>query len=265
MTETDMGIIKHIVKEQLELAALEVLEPVHKGMIKAGNRIHDAVNDTDHEKENKFAGKVKAMQEKDDKGIYLFLKKKKYTWTDKYEVFDADRNIVYYVKGEALSVKRSIKVFDAENRQIGAARESLLALRSPLSAEKLLGNKEPFNCRLEISGMEPVMMKSVLGIAKRKYQINEWGIRIEGNLLGGDLKAYDEENNLILSMPKRNPFQDLYSIRISDKKYELLGLLITLAVNVDFEDGKLEQFNKAVNHQQDEIKRAMRPGWQKKL
>ncbi len=253
-----MGIIKEIAKDiAKDVVKAEIVQPVFKvigdGAGKASEKLHDAMNDTHHVKENKFASKVKSMQEKDDDGIYLFLKKKAFTWTDKYEVFDADKKILYYVKGEALSAKRHLKVYNANNELLATARESLVALRSPISKEKLLSNRKPFDCKLEILGQEPVVMKSTFGLYQRVYYIKDLGLQIEGNLFGGSLRVFDEDNNTILRMPKRNPYRDYYAIRISDKQHELLGLLITLAVNVDFEDTKLNQLGRAISHSESEL------------
>ena len=252
LEEAAAAIIKEKVSEALAPAAYA-----------AGRKIRQAADDSyekDRKSGDKFAEKVQNLQNKKTEKVFLFLKKKPFTWTDKYEVFGPNNELRYTVRGKATSIKRHLFVYDQNGNELGSLKENLLSLRSPISLEALVATKNPFDCDIVISGGFSAHLSSEHGITKRQYHLDPPGWLVEGNLLGGNLRVSDRQEHEILSMPVVNHMRQFYAISI-DPEYELLGLLITLAVNVDFEASKSTQLSSAVQHMKNERKRELRRMW----
>ena len=247
---------KAIIKGKIETAILPVMESTAEKLEKASKAIDDYYYDKGNKYQNSFTTKLGKKAIEDSNSNYLFIKKNQKSWTDNLEVYDSNQEFLFHAKGALTSIKRHIYVYDSEGNELGAVKEKIVSVRSPLSLEGQLGS--PFDCDLEISGKKIGRLSSEFAVAKRRYHLEPYGFKIEGNLIGGNLKVYDKENHLIINMPDRDIIHGFYAISYTDPKYRFIALLIILAIIIDFESSKAEEARSNIKKKEREIKRTLR-------
>ena len=226
-----IAIAKDIAHETIDPIVDEKTYPIDKAIV-------NFMGDKDHVHQSKFAEKINTLQEQDDTAVYIFLKKERHSWTDEFQVFDSEQNPIYQVKGTALSVKRVIHVYDMDGDELGYVKESLVSLRSPVSPEKL-ANKiallplSPYDCDIVIGGKKVGHFSSDVSITNRNYILEPLGWKAECDYLGGNIKIFSKKGRPILSMPAQSRWRGFYALKISKPKYELMALLIVLAIHAE--------------------------------
>ena len=58
----------------------------------------------------------------------LLIKQRVFSWTDKYDIYDEDGNVRYFVKGEFFSFGHRLHIYDADGNEVGLVRQKLMTI-----------------------------------------------------------------------------------------------------------------------------------------
>ena len=164
-------------------------------------------------------------------------------YRDTLDIYDANRNIKYTVKGELISMKRKLHVFDSAGNEIGLVKEKIISIRSPFSMEE-----KPIDCIIEAYGKVLGKVKSRWSFGKEKFDVdfNSW--RIEGNFFGWEYKILDGSAEVAsISRKSRRYFEetnygDTYVIEFHNPNNEFTVLMLVLALYAAKARSKKERY-----------------------
>lgn len=146
-----------------------------------------------------------------------------YSRSEKYNVFDENQTVKYTVKGELLSLKHHLHIFDAKGQEIGAIKEKLFAFRNPFSFEH-----SPIDYVLFSAGRKLGKVKRRSRFFKTKYIIdfNKW--KIVSKELSLKYDVYDGDKIVLMVTSMSKPDGHILFVDIYEKNIELVGLMIAL-------------------------------------
>lgn len=134
---------------------------------------------------DKVGKKLEAKNEKGQQEIFnitpgtgiLAFSEHRFEWKETFYVYDNNREVKYVVKGDFVSLKRLLRVYDVNGKEIGTIREKLIPLRSPISFES-----NPVDFSIEINGKKMGKVKSRWALGKQKFEVDYNGWSIVGNI-----------------------------------------------------------------------------------
>lgn len=196
-------------------------------LIQAAEGAKNVVEKASDKAEQMSQKRIAAFLSKNPTHAHLFLHQQWYTWKESYQIFDAQQQVKYIVKGELLSRKHHLHIYDASGRQrLGTIKEKLIALRSPLSMES-----HPMDFVIEVGGTKLGKVKSKWAFGKSKFEVtfNDW--QIEGDFWGKGFKVISG-NDLVMEVSREYAYKgDMYFMDITDPKNEFMCLLVMLALD----------------------------------
>ncbi len=225
-----MGIIDGLIQGVTKLSESPIAGDLANAIDKVGNAIinHDQI-----------AAKKqvdKLANQNPDGSVFLIKKMKQYAWSDKLILYDQNETPKYRVKGAVASLKRHLLLYDyATDKKLGSVKEKLITIKIELS---LKTDYKDFI--FEIDGVKIGTVTAATKIAKRTYEIgfNDW--KVNGNLIGTNFSVIDGSGKKVLSFTDRSFVQGYYTLSITKPENEILGILLALALFIDYSNSKLE-------------------------
>lgn len=198
-------------------------------------KISNKIDQKSEQQKNKLFEKPSGMN-------VLVINQKRYTWVDTFYVFDENQEVKYSIKGEITSLKRHLYARNTIGEEVGSVKETLVALRSPLSVES-----NPVDFVIEIGGKKLGKVKSRSSLTKHKYEVcfNNW--TIEGNIISWKYKILDGTKVIAEISPKVLFEGDTYVITFDNPDNELLILLLVLALDIAHAPSKREDLKRTVH------------------
>ena len=220
-----VSIVSKIAEKAAEkVVAHTALEAAASALDKASKGI-DKIEAKKQAKEERKVAELKASNPNHTR---LHLVQERGHFKELYHVYDEAGTQKYLIKGELLSQKHHLHVYDASGRiELGMAKEKLLALRSPLSFDS-----DPKNFELFVSGKALGKMKTKASVGKRKFHFdfNDW--TVEGDFLRNTYQIRSG-NTLIMTVTEKigTWVYDPYILDIMDRSNEFLCLLIAVVID----------------------------------
>lgn len=200
---------------------------------------------------DKASKNLKAKDEESKKKLFeklpgtgvLVINQHRFTWKDKFDVYDENREIKYTVKGELASIKHHLHIYDAKGKELGTVKEKLISLRSPISLES-----NPVDFIIEIGGKSIGKVKSRWSLGKQKYEVdfNDW--IIEGNVFGWKYKILSGNEEIAHISQKLLYFGDTYVVNFTDPQNELIVLMLVIALDAANAPTKSEELKDTLHH-----------------
>lgn len=212
-----MGIIKGLV----EFVASDALISATDVAIKGIDKVSEAA-------EKKAEKRLQKFLESNPGHSHLFVSQIRDTIKEKYNIYDCNKNIKYTVKGELMSMKHHLHVFDASSHtEIGSVTEKLIAVRSPFSFDS-----NPKDFVIEASGKKIGKVKTKAAFAKQKFDVTFNGWSVEGDVFGKNYTVIDKDGNTVMiASQKLSYVNDMYFVDITNPEDEFYCLLIILALD----------------------------------
>lgn len=212
-----MGIIKSIVEFVAPDVILEATDIAIKGIDKAS----DAVQKRTDKKIQKFL-------DTNPNHCHLFVSQIRYQLKETYYIYDQNQQVRYTVKGELLSMKHHLHIYDAtERKELATVKEKLIAVRTPFSLDS-----QPKNFVIEVKGKKIGKVKTKASLTKRKFDVtfNDWSV--EGDVFGKNYKILDKDGNVVMVASQKYSYvNDMYFVDITNPDNELYCVLILLALD----------------------------------
>ena len=212
-----MGIIKSIVEFVATDAILEVTDKAIKGIDKASEAA-----------QKKADKRLQKFLESNPGHCHLFASQVRYKLKETYYIYDHNQQVRYMVKGELLSMKHHLHIYDATGKtELATVKEKLIAMRSPLSMDS-----HPKDFVIEVGGKKVGKVKTKAAFTKQKFDVtfNDW--TVEGDVFGKNYKVLDRSGNVVMiASQKLSYVNDMYFVDVTDPKDELYCVLILLALD----------------------------------
>ena len=212
-----MGIIKGLVEFVATDALIAAADAAKKGVDKAAVAA-----------EKRGEKKIQKFLDANPNHCHLFATQIRYKLKETYYIYDHERKVRYVVKGELLSLKHHLHIYDATGRtELATVKEQLISIRSPLSLDS-----HPKDFIIEIGGKKVGKVKTKAAFAKQKFDVtfNDW--TVEGDIIGKNYKVIDKNKNIIMTISQKLSIgQDLYYVDITDPQNEFYCVLILLALD----------------------------------
>lgn len=149
----------------------------------------------------------------------LLLRQRIFSWFDSYDIYDADGNTVYTVKGQ-LSWGHRFRITDADGREVGEVAERVLTFFP--SFEIYVHGKYCGCIRKRFSLFKPVF----------DMEFNGW--HIEGDFMEWNYRIVDSGGNDVAIISKQLfNWSDTYEINIIKSTGNLSALMVVLAIDAE--------------------------------
>ena len=146
----------------------------------------------------------------------LLFKQRFFSWLDSYDIYDADGNVIFEVKGQ-FSLGHCLHVYDAEGNRVGELQEKLLTFLPKF--EIYIGGGYAGEIRKEFSLFTP----------RYTLDMNDW--EVEGDWLGWDYEVTDGGRTVATVSKQLLNWTDTYVIDVAKEEDALTALMIVLAID----------------------------------
>lgn len=148
----------------------------------------------------------------------LIFKQRKFSWLDTYDIFDANGNVIYTIKGQP-SFTHTLKVMQ-NGKEVAKLKERIIALLPRYD--------------MYIDGSYKGYIRKEITLYHPRFQVTYSRWKVKGNFWEMSYRIEDPTNRLIASIHKEAiAISDTYAIEIEDEKDALACVLIVLAVDVE--------------------------------
>lgn len=179
-------------------------------------------------REKKIEEKIQSFLEANPDHCHLFASQVRNKLKETYYIYDHQKEVRYLIKGELLSLKHHLHVYDASGKtELATVTEKLIAIRSPFSVDS-----NPKDFVIEVGGKPVGKVKTKGSFTKQKFDItfNDW--TVIGDVFGKEYKVLDKNKNIIMVASKQYAYiNDTYYVDITNPKDELYCVLILLALD----------------------------------
>ena len=148
----------------------------------------------------------------------LLIRQRIFSWTDAYDVYDADANAKYFVRGDFFSLGHRIRIFDkATGAELGCVAQRLLTLLPTFD--------------IIVGGRVVGTIKKKFTLFSQNYQMDYRGWDVEGDFLGWDYRVVSGDTEVMSISKEWLTWGDTYTLRYRDAANELAGLLLVIAID----------------------------------
>lgn len=149
----------------------------------------------------------------------LLFKQRFFSWFDSYDIYDEEGNTVYTVKGQ-LSWGHRLKIFDAQDREIGMLQEKILTF---LPKFEIYMDENYIGC-----------ISKEFTFFKPAYNIDFNGWHVEGDFFEWDYNILSASGECIAQVSKQLfKWTDTYVIEVKEPQDALSALMLVLAIDAE--------------------------------
>lgn len=148
----------------------------------------------------------------------LRIRQRIFSWTDSYDVYDAEGQPRYTVKAAFFTLGHQIHVCQtATGQEVGFIREKLLTLMPTFE--------------IVIGGQVVGTIRKKFTLFSQNYHVDFCGWQVEGNFLGWDYRVFQGNRQVAAISKELFHLSDTYVLRFADPADEIPGLLLVLAID----------------------------------
>lgn len=225
-----MGFIEkvaaEVVKGVAKDAASKAVDSAGKGIKHARDSVGGVIDKTFGDKETRHYRKEQKYLSKNSDKTCLIIQKANIK-QDSFCVYDTDENVKYYVQGRNSSNngKVNLQLLNANRILVGTIKKTFMSFRSPIFHES-----NPADYIIEIGGQQVANLKTALSSNHEYYVVEPYGWIVKGSILKWDFTVMNGENNVVHLSKRKGYDSPTYILDFSDQQYELIGLMIILAI-----------------------------------
>lgn len=148
----------------------------------------------------------------------MYFKQRMFSWTDCYDIYDEDGNVLFEVKGK-FDFTHNLEIYNNRGQYLARIKQKFLTWLPQF--EIFLDDECVGKIQKEFSFFHP------------RYDIDVCGWHIEGDAFGWDYSIVDASNQVVAIISKELfHWTDTYIIE-TDQQYALMVLLVVLAIDCD--------------------------------
>ena len=149
-----------------------------------------------------------------------FLVKQKFRLGgERFDIKDDRGNIAYQVEGSFFKIPKTFTIYDANGEQVSEIRKEVLTFLPRFE--------------IQLSDGDSCYIRKKLTFWKDKYEFDNLGLRIEGNVWDLNFKLLDDRDQVIAEIKKELfHLTSTYSVTVYEDSYA--DLVISLCVAIDY-------------------------------
>ena len=148
----------------------------------------------------------------------LLIKQKVFSWTDTYNVYDANGEPKYFVKADFFSIGHRIRVYEkASGREVGLIQEKLFRIFHEFA--------------ISIDGRPQGIIKKQFSFFVPKYNIDYKGWKLSGDFLQWNYDVMEGSRTVVHISRKFLTWGDTYVLDIANDADELPALMVAIAMD----------------------------------
>ncbi len=148
----------------------------------------------------------------------LYITEKAISIMDKFFVKDAKGNKVYEIRKKlepAIGLK--LHIFDDKGNELAYIKEKNISIKPKF--------------RIFVDGKHTATIEKKIVALRPKYEVEELGWTIKGNLIEHDYKIVGKDGEAMNIHKGLLRFRDMFELEITDKKHVLEALAVILAID----------------------------------
>lgn len=147
----------------------------------------------------------------------LMIKQRVFSWGEKFDIYDEQGNVKYFVKGELFSFGHQLHVYDMYDREIGSVHEKIFSF--------------PKQFEIVTGGVPRGHITKQFTLFWQKYDIDFNGWHVDGNFLDWNYDVYSGGRPIIRINKEWLTWGDTYIIDFENPEDELMGLMLVIAID----------------------------------
>ena len=147
----------------------------------------------------------------------LLIKQRIFSWTDSYDIYDENGKVKYFVKADFLTWGHQLRVYDANNCEIGMVKEKVFSFLPQFD--------------IEVGGTVLGKIQKEFTFFRPKYDVDFNGWRVEGDFFGWDYDVYEGCSSIIHINKELLHWGDTYVIDFANPNDELMGVMLVVAID----------------------------------
>lgn len=149
-----------------------------------------------------------------------FLVKQKFRLGgERFDIKDEMGNVAYQVEGSFLKIPKTFTIYDAEGEQVSEINKELLTFLPRFE--------------IQLSQGQSFYIRKKFTFFKDKYEFDNLGLRIEGNIWDLNFRLLDDYNQVIAEITKELfHLTSTYTVTAYEESYA--DLVISLCVAIDY-------------------------------
>lgn len=151
--------------------------------------------------------------------VKLLIKQRVFSWTDTYDIYNADGLPKYYVKADFFTLGHRLHIYSTQSgEEVGMIRERLMTF---------LGKAD-----ITIGGVMKGSLSRRWSLFRPKYSIDYNGWDIEGDFMGWDYSIVSPYGIIAKISKELFHWGDTYSISVLDDCNEIDVLIMALSIDM---------------------------------
>lgn len=166
----------------------------------------------------------------------LYITEKRFSWTDKFSIWDEKGADKYFVQGELIALGKNLHIYDRHNKEIAIIKQRVMSMTPKFDI--FIGDQQ----------VATMTRKFSLSTTKYDYVVDNLGWNIHGNIWFNDHRVNCNGSDIItikksqlmsgdscierLSMM----IADSYEINIADGVNEVIAVAVAIIIDSVIED-----------------------------
>ena len=147
----------------------------------------------------------------------LLIKQRVFSWGEKFDIYDENGNVKYYVEGEIFSFGHQLHVYDRNDNEIGSVHEKLFSF--------------PKQFEIVMSGATRGFITKQFTFFYQKYDVDFNGWHVEGDFLDWNYDVFAGSRPIIHINKEWLTWGDTYTIDFENPEDELMGLMLVISID----------------------------------
>lgn len=151
--------------------------------------------------------------------MQMLMKQRVFSWFDSYNVYDAQGNTLYTVKGE-LAWGHCMRIYDADGNELGMVKEKMFSL---LPRFAIYDRNGYLGC-----------VKKEFTLFKPQFTLDFDGWWVEGDLFEWNYRIHNAQGRIAAVVSKQLfHFTDTYVIDVMEPQDALVALMLAVAIDAE--------------------------------
>lgn len=152
----------------------------------------------------------------------LLIRERIFSWTEEYDVYDENQNVLYTVKGEFFALGHKIHIYDKSGQEVAYIHEKVWSFLKKF--EIYLDGEKRGTLKEKFSWFHP------------KYEVDFLNCKVEGDIFDWNYQMF--RNGAPMAMIQRKVFSwaNVFYLSYPDPKDELAVLTLAIAIDAAHND-----------------------------
>jgi uncharacterized protein YxjI len=149
--------------------------------------------------------------------MQLLIRQRVFSWTDTYDIYDADGNAKYFVKAEFFALGHQIHVYDRTGQEVGSIHQKCFCFLPTFE--------------IWVNGQYSGRIRKAFTFFRPQYNLEYGGWQATGNFLGWEYDVIGPLGEVMHISKEIFHWGDTYVLHIVNPSDEIHCLLLAIAID----------------------------------